>query len=361
MAPPPATPSPHRFVTQSRGRPEPKPQSSLRNRYKPDLPVRAQQFAPTPKFSVRPAPSHEDVSASPISSPLVSRARQVWKGQQGDDIDETTEQDSDNDGDDDRYGGMSLDENTGGTALPSEGHQPIRPHKRRHSSPPAADRDAIYISDDAEGNECRDDPGAQLPASGSSSQLGSPTTTHQPLPPATAPHGIPPSTTPRFHLAPPSSTPTPVTLPKFVIPTPAAVEPLAPLPEAFSPHRRGAKYLPSGLAATCRDWVLSASQWGAQTRRLEDGRQGNCMEVEWAARVRVQEVRHGEGMALLRGSVTGERWMLIGGDRSGGADLRRGGVVGVKRPLWEVEVGGEVWGVGVEWSVLEEERGSRRL
>ncbi|MCJ1438119.1 hypothetical protein MMC27_007506 [Xylographa pallens] len=359
MAPPPATPSPYRFVTHSRGRSEPKPPSSLQKRYSLQPSASAQQFAPTPKFSVRPSASHEDVSASPAGSPLVARPRPAWKGQQREEIEEAAERQSDEEGDDDHRCGMSGDEDAVDMELPSEGQQSLRPHKRRRSSPPPADTDAIYISDDAgDENEVENDTRAISPAFGSSSQLGSPTATQHPLSPSTAAYSIPPTTTttttvPRFHLVPPPpSTPAPLSLPKFIIPTPAPSEPLAPLPEAFSPHRRGAKYLPSGLAATCRDWVLSASQLGAPTRRFEGGREGD----DGAARVRVQEVRLGEGMVLVR-SAMGERWMLIGGHRNG-EGLRRGGVVGVKRPVWEVEVDGETWGVGVDWSLLGDEQRS---
>ncbi|MCJ1287852.1 hypothetical protein MMC26_007204 [Xylographa opegraphella] len=352
MAPPPATPSPHRFVPQSRGRADPKPQSSLRNRYSLLSSASAQQqFAPTPKFSARPSASHEDVAASTASSPLVSRARPAWKGQQREEIEETAEWDGEEDGDEDPRREVSGDEDVAELELPGQAQQSLGPHKRRRSSPLAADRDAIRISDDDD----EGDPGALSPTSGSSSPLGSPTTTHLPLPPSAAAHGIPASTatTPRFHLAPPPSTPTPLSLPRFIIPTPALTEPPAPLPEAFSPHRRGAKYLPSGLAATCRDWVLSASQLGTRMRKIESGDDG---EAELAARVRVQEVRHGQGMVLVR-SGKGERWMLIGGHRTG-AGLREGEVVGVKRPVWEVEVDGETWGVGVEWALLGEARES---
>ena len=80
------------------------------------------------------------------------------------------------------------------------------------------------------------------------------------------------------------------------------------------------------------------------------------MEATWAARVRVQEVRYGEGMLLVR-SEAAKRWMLVGGH--GAAEGLRGGeVLGVRRPVWEVEVRGETWGVGVEWSVLGEGGGS---
>lgn len=55
----------------------------------------------------------------------------------------------------------------------------------------------------------------------------------------------------------------------------------------------------------------------------------------------------------------GKGWLLVGpgtgagtGVAVGGGILRGGDVVGVKRPVWEMEVAGELWTVVVEWLVL---------
>lgn len=63
--------------------------------------------------------------------------------------------------------------------------------------------------------------------------------------------------------------------------------------------------------------------------------------------------------ASRAGSVVGDdvetRVLLAGqgGARgSGGVRVKRGGVVGVRAPMWEVDVGGEMWVVGVDWVVL---------
>lgn len=56
----------------------------------------------------------------------------------------------------------------------------------------------------------------------------------------------------------------------------------------------------------------------------------------------------------------GRRWILVGGggckgdgggEEEGEGGLRRGVVTKVKGPVWDVEVAGEVWRVGVEWEV----------
>lgn len=50
------------------------------------------------------------------------------------------------------------------------------------------------------------------------------------------------------------------------------------------------------------------------------------------------------------------RWMLAGRGR-GDNEVEVGRVVGVKEPLWDVEIGEEGererWRVGVEWKVLD--------
>lgn len=56
------------------------------------------------------------------------------------------------------------------------------------------------------------------------------------------------------------------------------------------------------------------------------------------------------------GTQHGVRMLLAGqgGVRgvAGGVRLRVGDVVGVRAPTWEVDVGGEVWVVAVDWAVL---------
>ena len=57
----------------------------------------------------------------------------------------------------------------------------------------------------------------------------------------------------------------------------------------------------------------------------------------------------------LIGAEEGLRLLLAGqgGARgAGGIKLRVGGLVGVRAPTWDVEVGGEKWTVGVDWVVL---------
>lgn len=114
-----------------------------------------------------------------------------------------------------------------------------------------------------------------------------------------------------------------------------------------------------------------------------DARTGRSAS-RWDFRVRVCEVRGaalGVGIVLVKGGSEGrgvgsegreeigERdegigeeggwksedggakgWALIG--RAAHEEVTRGCKIGVRRPVWEVEVLGERWVVGVEWGVL---------
>ncbi|KAI0853241.1 hypothetical protein F5Y00DRAFT_135461 [Daldinia vernicosa] len=139
-----------------------------------------------------------------------------------------------------------------------------------------------------------------------------------------------------------------------------------PLPDTFSPHRRGTKYIPGGLAASVRDWFVDV--WaGAAAKR--DG------EGEWIARVLVDGVQGSAGMTLVTGRYVareedGEpsaaddekgarsaRVVLAGSQKlvglERGLEVRPGSVVGVGRPSWEAVVPGQGrWGVVCEWAVL---------
>lgn len=137
-----------------------------------------------------------------------------------------------------------------------------------------------------------------------------------------------------------------------------------PLPEQFSPHRRGQKYVPGGLAAEVRDWLVnieSAIPWNSAQKK--DG--------AWLVKIMADEVSGGgrAGMTLVRGkqvqsgdlegttTTMGERKIILAGQGEGtglqkGSEVEVGSIVGIKGPVWEVVIEGEKWGVGVDWKVL---------
>ncbi|KAI1463883.1 uncharacterized protein F4812DRAFT_444828 [Daldinia caldariorum] len=153
-----------------------------------------------------------------------------------------------------------------------------------------------------------------------------------------------------------------------------------PLPDAFSPHRRrGAKYIPGGLADSVRDWFVDV--WAGATTVGVGARRDGEGEGGWIARILVDGVQGSAGMTLVTGRrVTGEEdgglntaeekdgWESDGTGRNArivlagsqkvvglekGLEVRPGSVVGVGGPSWEVVVPGQGrWGVVCEWAVL---------
>ena len=77
----------------------------------------------------------------------------------------------------------------------------------------------------------------------------------------------------------------------------------------------------------------------------------------------------GEGMTLLEGiagsdmGLSKSKWILIGkpkirpGEEMGRSGVSMGVNVGIKKPTWELICpGGEKWQVGVEWTVMADQR-----
>ncbi|KAK8073640.1 formyl transferase [Apiospora phragmitis] len=146
-----------------------------------------------------------------------------------------------------------------------------------------------------------------------------------------------------------------------------------PLPDAFSPRRKGAKYVPGGLASELRDWLMNI-----------ETATGSKLDGDWAARLRVDEVRTASNMMLVTGSQqqgrrdtdndsggssggsglfiskegdVSSRVILAGEGRLQGlarkSEVAVGCVVGVARPVWEVDLGSEgLWAVACDWVVL---------
>jgi hypothetical protein len=187
---------------------------------------------------------------------------------------------------------------------------------------------------------------------------------HRPLP-----------TAPRFVLSTPakptSSMPAPIEStdtflrpPRFKPPDEEHEAAVEPLPEHFSPRRRGQKFLAGGLAAEVRGWLVDLESQATRSARnpvKDDG---------WKIKIAVDEVTggHGAGMTLVRGRRVGSNaeatnlypiHMMLGGEEGMSEGIRKGEqaavgkVIGVKGPAWEVDVDGVRWGVSAAWKVLK--------
>lgn len=132
----------------------------------------------------------------------------------------------------------------------------------------------------------------------------------------------------------------------------ASAENLEPLPEAFSPHRRGEKFVPGGMAATLQQWVVETGQSAVHSRRGQGYLQGEA----YLYRVMVDSVS-GHGPVLVQGRhQDGARLQLLlisdGKARASHAHAQPGNVIGVRAPSWEVHLAGCSWIVAVDWTML---------
>lgn len=119
------------------------------------------------------------------------------------------------------------------------------------------------------------------------------------------------------------------------------------LPAAFSPQRRGQKYISHGLAASLQGWLSDVKGW-----------EGSDRSAEAVLTVTIEEVKPGRRMYLARGRVDGEvrRFVLAGEGKLTGLGRRAvvevGSRVAVGRPVWDVVLEGETWTVACDWSVV---------
>ncbi|KAI0912115.1 hypothetical protein F4823DRAFT_583298 [Ustulina deusta] len=158
-----------------------------------------------------------------------------------------------------------------------------------------------------------------------------------------------------------------------------------PLPDAFSPRRKGAKYVSGGLAAELRDWLVDVEAGIGSGSAAGSGAKG---DGEWVARIQVDDLcgTNGgtRGMTLVlgrqvlssRANASGDRQaqgeseevvevlgnntfrlILAGPGRLSGLgvgnNVRPGVLLGIARPTWEVVLDGlGRWAVACDWVVL---------
>jgi hypothetical protein len=177
--------------------------------------------------------------------------------------------------------------------------------------------------------------------------------------------------------------------PAFILPPQptSPPKPSRPLPEIFSPSRKTQKYIPGGLASTLQGWIIETANTGFAAQERSTG--GGVVwgrDREDGVRLKVQviavssSVSQDEGevkcfpgqIVFVRGDTepglynasrapgaVSNNWetrVLLagqGGARgAGGIIIRSGARVGIRSPMWEVDVQGETWVVGVDWVLL---------
>jgi hypothetical protein len=132
---------------------------------------------------------------------------------------------------------------------------------------------------------------------------------------------------------------------------PPPLETATPLPDAFSPRRRGQKFIPGGLASELQSWVIEAAQTASQSRPR------NAVSVDDSVHViNVDEVK-GNGPVFVHGTRPGNgtsKVLLVDGQANQKADkVKAGDRVSIRLPTWDVQVLNEAWTVGVDWRTMK--------
>ncbi|OHE94136.1 hypothetical protein CORC01_10593 [Colletotrichum orchidophilum] len=375
--PPPSTPTPRRFLLSKR---TPASQQQTPGSGPPVF-AGSQRFQPTPRFappsstqrppptpvfpgSLRPSrhrnPIHDALDSSPTDAPASATRPTLGAGTQRQnhriDID-SDGSDSPPEEDQDELPPMVVAVNDSieiESEPPSVLHSGIEertPKRRRISVSPALswqeelqeDVTMGYLEEEEplpqkseSGNEQLPDADEDLPLGMNPGQTDDDLT----IPPRTA--GDPAKTQPTFHRA-----------PRFKVSEADAVRQEG-LPEAFSPQRRGAKYVAGGLAAELQTWLAEVKGWTGGNR-----------PADLVMSIAVDEVRHGNRMCLVRGrrivadgaarEEIAARLMLAGEGQLTGLGQKSpvavGGVVAISQPAWEIELQDGRWIVACDWAV----------
>lgn len=137
-----------------------------------------------------------------------------------------------------------------------------------------------------------------------------------------------------------------------------------PLPEQFSPHRRGQKYVAGGLAAEVRDWLVNIETM-VPANSVQKNRDDPWLlqllvdDVSGGGRAGITAVSGRQVHSALGGMIDtlGIVKVILAGEGAStglqkGSKVEVGKTVGIKGPVWEITLDGEKWGVGVDWKVL---------
>ncbi|GAM90992.1 hypothetical protein ANO11243_090390 [Dothideomycetidae sp. 11243] len=125
-----------------------------------------------------------------------------------------------------------------------------------------------------------------------------------------------------------------------------------PLPEIFSPHRRGQRFVPGGMAAELQSWITEVGNRTLEARRSYAG----VGEPEHDAVLQVEGC-NGSEVLFVRGRGLhggGQQAVLVRGAAHALVDapLPRRTRVGIREPFWSITLDTERWMIAVVWKVL---------
>ncbi|GAB7343570.1 hypothetical protein MBLNU457_1574t1 [Dothideomycetes sp. NU457] len=145
----------------------------------------------------------------------------------------------------------------------------------------------------------------------------------------------------------------PASRPAFLKSSIPAEQPGEPLPDVFSPRKRGRGFVPNGMAAELQSWIFETGNAAVQSRRGQDYLRGE----DYAIRIQVHEVS-GNGPFFVYAETsdgTPQRVLLVeGSERSGSraTSIRAEDIIGIRAPIWTITVDGKEWTVGVDYKIL---------
>ncbi|KAH4912139.1 hypothetical protein HBI80_009180 [Parastagonospora nodorum] len=395
------TPSPKRFLVptqQSAQKPKPKPPSNLRNAYtvqtpKPTAlaPENSESFSskvvPARRFVIAPhrhtqSREHEAEVRAERHTQLTPRPKPRRKFERVESIEEPPKSSPDGPSYDDRGIGV----------LQTVEHDEAEVRDEEQND---EDGEILFVTE--ERNKRRRVSPPTSPSTRQSSEPATPVTlrTHRfVVPPARMPAPFTAIRTSTEAIGFTSVTATMATpaphRPAFILPPQptSPPKPSKPLPEIFSPSRKSQKYVPNGLASTMQSWIIETANTGfaAQERSTTGGVVwGRDREDGVRLRVRVtaassSNLKDGESevecfpghFVFVRGETEpgmynhsralsvvdndGEMRILLAGQGGArgvaGVKIKIGSIVGVRAPMWDVDVAGEKWMIGVDWVAL---------
>ncbi|KAI7231628.1 hypothetical protein KC330_g6322 [Hortaea werneckii] len=344
----PTTPSPFRFVRnkQRAKSPEKQPRAptSLRDQLQAshdvqtassqDVSAGGNQFAATPRFSFakpKPASTTKRLPSPPKSNLASALHSTVPPREDVEDVPSGAHDEDDDMLDKEQAQAIPTTENSGESA--ARWHNDfIHTPKRQRIVSPASEKQDVDVNTLA-------GPDGGQPSSPNNRALQ-----------ASVPCFVPPES-PR--LAPHASSYA-RQRPSFLKPASTENEPSEPLPELFSPHRRGDKFVPGGMAATMQTWILQTGQAAIHGRKQQIIHRGD----DFLAKHKVEELL-GQGpytakAITMDGTPTN---VLLARDNNTSGESRAsvvvGHVVGIRAPSWQVEIEGKMWVVAVDWKIVE--------
>ena len=133
--------------------------------------------------------------------------------------------------------------------------------------------------------------------------------------------------------------------PAFRLPPQEAATVSQPLPDAFSPHRRGQRFVPGGMATEVQQWVVETAQSFNQQRNTASENATHVSVVEASNNI-------GDGMILVKGqSDHGPLNLLLVpyGMNIASPDVNQGDILAIRAPTWQIKLASEIWVVAADW------------